>query len=154
MEGNQSIREMAEAQAKTGDGDDPGELFPIGTLPGDDLTLRELIKPHHKVEVTASLMAAEVPMTGGLVDPEREGMALVTYELAKPLLIPQREGDRDDKKLVGWKVRQQLRPVYVEGVRGEAGVIEAQFAALLKADQQQAAALADRIRARLQDALA
>lgn len=137
----QSIREMAEQDAD----DAQEEIFPRGQLEGDDKSIRDFFQPHHRIELTASLMAAEVPASGGLVDPEKEGMALVTYELSKPIPVPIREGNAGEKELVGWKIRQQLRPVYVEAVRGEEGAIEANFAALLAAEPNRAGALLDRL---------
>jgi hypothetical protein len=131
------------------------ELFPAGSLKGDGKSLKTLIKPGQAVKSTVSMMSAEVPISGGgLLDPDREGMVLVTYELAKLEPVPEREGDRGDRKIVGWKVRQVVRPVYVEPVSGEAGTIEAAFAALVDASAKDAGALLDRLHARMSDALA
>lgn len=143
-------------RAANGEGDEPEiELFPQGSVQGDGKSLKSLIKPGHSVQPTVSLMSAEVPIsTGGLLDPEREGMLLVTYELAKLEPVPVREGDRGDRKIVGWKIRQQLRPVYIEPVQGEAGTIEAAFAALADASPKDAGALLDRLHTRMSDVLA
>lgn len=151
-ENPQSIREMAEAEAAKGE---QAEMFPRGSIVGDsNLGPRDLFQPNHRIELTASLMSAEVPMTGGLLSPTEEGLLLVTYELEKPIPVPIREGDRGAKELVGWKIRQQLRPVYVEGVKGEEGVILSKFAALLQADPDRAGALLDSLNNRAAKALA
>lgn len=148
-----------EARAASGEheeGDEPqGEMFPLGSIEGDAKTLKTLVKPGQKTEQTVSLMSAEVPISGGgLLDPEREGMLLVTYEPAGYTEVPVREGDRaSGKRVKGWKFRTQLRPIYVERVEGEAGVLEANFAALAEGDARAAGALLDRMRARLTDAL-
>lgn len=102
------------------DGEGQAEMFPMGTLEGDPkVTLKNLIKPNHRVEYTASLMSAEVPVRHGLMDPYADGQAVETHELAKIELVPIRETDSaGQKKIVGWKVRSKLRPVFVEPVAG------------------------------------
>lgn len=148
----QSIREMADAEAAK---DEQAEMFPRGSIEGDsNLGPRDLFQPNHRIELTASLMSAEVPMTGGLVSPTAEGLLLVTYELQEPIPVPIREGDRGNKQLVGWKIRQKLRPIYVEGVKGEEGVILSKFTALLAADPDRAGALLDSLNNRASKALA
>jgi hypothetical protein len=147
----QSIREMAEKDAEEA----AEELFPIGALEGDETTLGSLVKPGQTNEVTVSMMTAEVPSPrGGLLSPDRDHLLLVTTEHAGYTEIPKREGDRvNGKTVVGWKTRQNLRPVYVERVNGEAGAIEAAFTDLLRANEQDAMALLDRMRARAETAL-
>lgn len=132
------------------------ELFPLGSIEGDSKTLKNLVKPGQKVEQTVSLMSAEVPISGGgLLDPEREGLLLVTYEAAGYTQVPVREGDRTVGKTVkSWKYRTQLRPIYVERVEGNAGDIEANFVLLSDADEAEAGALLDRLQARLREKLA
>lgn len=91
------------------------ELFPKGVLDADGkIQLKNLIRANEGVEVTASLMSAEVPLRGGLVDPRREGKVVVSYEAAKYIPVPVREGEPGDRKLVGWKIRCQMRPTFVE----------------------------------------
>jgi hypothetical protein len=93
------------------------ELFPVGSLEGDPkVTLKNIIKAHHRVEYTASLMSAEVPLREGLLDPDDEGRVLVTYEVASLVPVPIREDKGGTKKIVGYKIRQQLRPIYVEPI--------------------------------------
>jgi len=149
---SKSIREMAEADA---DAADDAELFPLGSLEGDETTLAQLIKPGHTVEVTVSMGTAEVPSPrGGLLDPANEGMVLVTFEVAGYTPVPVRRGDRvSGKEITGWKLRQNLRPIHVERVQGEAGAIEAAFADLLRADEAAASSLLDRMRDRADKAL-
>lgn len=146
----QSIREMAQADQEA----EP-EMFPNGSLEGDNTTLGQLVKPGQANEVTVSMGTAEVPSpTGGLLSPHKEHMLLVTCEHAGYTEVPKREGDRvSGKTVVGWKTRQTLRPIYVERVKGEAGAIEAAFTDLLKADEGKAAALLDRLTKRAEQAL-
>lgn len=143
-----SINEMS-------DGPPEDELFPLGTLPGDGVMLKTLIKPSHRVELTVSMMSAEIdaPKDQGLLDPDKEGLLLVTYEIANYHPTPIREGQPGDKRLVGWKIRQAIRPIYHEPVRGEAGTVEAGFAALCTADPSAAAALHARMGKRLEKEL-
>ena len=152
-DGGQTIREMAEADAQQ---QDAAEMFPAGSLEGDETTLATLIKPGQPNEVTVSMGTAEVPSPrGGLLNPDREHLLLVTTEHAGYTEVPKREGDRvTGKTVVGWKTRQNLRPIYVEQVKGEAGAIEAAFADLLMSDASAAGALLDRMQARAEKAMA
>lgn len=87
------------------------ELFPLGSLEGDGKSLKTLLRGGLPVEVTTSILSAEVPIRGGgLLDPERAGKVLVSYEVAKveTVLI------REEGKIVKAKIRQVLRPTYVE----------------------------------------
>lgn len=149
----ESVREMAEHDAETPE----EELFPLGTLEGDDVTLGGLVKGNHSFQITVSMNGtSEIhsPSDTGLFDPSKEHMLLVTCEQASLELVPDREGERvQGKKIVGWKGRQKLRPIYCEKVKGEAGVIESQFSALLGADEAAAMALLDRLKARAEKAL-
>lgn len=95
------------------------ELFPKGVLDTDGkIQLKNLIRANESVEITASLMTAEVPLRGGLVDPRKEGKVIVSFEAAKYIPVPQRKGEPGDKQLTGWKIRCQLRPTYVEPIEG------------------------------------
>jgi hypothetical protein len=147
----QGIRDMAESDAAEA----AEELFPTGSLDGDNVTLGQIIRPGEKVEVTVSMRSAQVPMPrGGLLDPRKEHMLLVTTEVDHMVPAPKRDGDRVTGKTVeGWGIRQVLRPIYLERVKGEEGAIEASFADLLKADASRAAALLDRLRTRTESAL-
>lgn len=133
----QSIEDRAQ------DGDNQLEAFPRGSITGDaKITLRSLLKPGDNVEYTASMRSAEVPLRGGLVDPRSQGRALVTYESAKIETVP----DREEGKLVGWKIRQTFRPTYVEPIGNmDADLIEHYFRQLLASSPQEGARLADRI---------
>jgi hypothetical protein len=112
---NVNGRTVADRAEDTFEDLDEGTLFPKGFVGGDDKSIKNIIKASHDVKVTISLMSAEVPSpTGGLLDPEVEGQLLITYEVNKIPLIPQREGEPGDKNLTGWKVRQQIRPTYIQ----------------------------------------
>lgn len=137
------------AQRAADDEPEP-ELFPMGSVEGDAKTLKTLIRAGQSVKQTVSIGRAEVPLTGtGLLDPDKEGMLLVSYEVAGYEPVPEREGERHEgKRVVGWKLRTNLRAIHVERVNGEEGAIEANFAALLDADEERAGALLDRLGAR------
>lgn len=147
-----SIREMADADAEQ---QTKAELFPIGSLDGDETTLGQLIRGNHSVEVTVSMGSAEVPVRGGgLLDVNREHLLLVTVEPRKIEVVPKREGDRvEGKEIVGYKLRQGATPIFVERVHGEAGAIEAAFIDLLREDETAAAALLERVTRRTEQAL-
>jgi hypothetical protein len=120
--------------------DEQAELFPVGSLEGDDMTPQKFIKKGLPVEVTVAIGQAEVPMSGGgLLDPERRGRVLVSYAFAKNIEIPTIE----DGKLKGWKIRQMLRSTYVEQANDEAALIKKEFEALLALDASEAGAVLD-----------
>lgn len=99
-------------RAERDDDGEQAELFPIGSLEGDPRrTLKNLLRAGLPVEYTCSLMSAEVPLRGGLLDIESSGEVLVTWEPAKLEVVPDRDAELG--KVVGVKVRQKLRPVYV-----------------------------------------
>lgn len=148
-----AARLAASAGDSGGDPDpEPAELFPVGSIDGDGFTFKAIGNAKNPVtEITVAMTGGEVPIPkgSGLLDPAKEGMLLVTYEVADAgRLIPQREGDRGEKTIVGYKARQTVRPIFIERVKGEEGVIEGHFAALLEADQGRAGALLDRLNAR------
>jgi hypothetical protein len=96
------------------DDDEQEELFPLGTVEGDPKkTLKNLIKPGLPVEVTASLMSAEVPVSAGMIDPDSPGRVMVSYEIATAaqVVVKRKEG-----RIVGYKIRQVLRPTFVEAI--------------------------------------
>lgn len=105
-----SIAERAEDEPETPTQE---ELFPRGSLEGDPrTTLSNIIRGGMAVEVTASLMAAEVPVrNGALFDPEQAGEVLVTFAFQKVEVVAKRDGNGI---LEYWKLRQVLRPSYVQ----------------------------------------
>lgn len=134
-------------QTNDADADPPpteSELFPNGSLAGDAVTPQTLVKRGLPVEVTVSLSKAEVPTTGGLLDPSKAGRVLVSYLPATVHEVPQREGDEDT--LVGWKLRQDLRATFVEDANDEAALIRKEFAALIQLDGTAAKALLAELR--------
>lgn len=147
-----SIREMAEADTQEAAAT---QLFPLGSIEGDDGTLQSMIQPGEKVTHSVTMNGtSKVEMTGGLLDIRKEHTLLVTCEVAYPIPVPDREGDRlAGKRIVGWDIKQKLIPIYVERVKGEEGAIEASFADLLRADENRAAVLLDRLKARVENAL-
>jgi hypothetical protein len=131
------------------DAPDDLELFPLGSLEGDAKKLTNVFRGNLPVEVTVSVMAAEVPVREGLIDFERPGKLLVSYDPHQVVVVAKRENDR----LVGYKARQVLRPSYVEGVGANAGQVEAAFVALLQEDPAEAGRLLDTLRERAEAAL-
>lgn len=94
----------------TDDPDDQEELFEHGSLDGDGIDLKSLIKPGLPVEYTKSLLKGEVPGRKGLTNPNGERRAIVTHELAEVVVVIKRE----DGEIVGYKIREKLRPTFVE----------------------------------------
>lgn len=120
------------------------ELFPLGALEGDELTPQKLIKRGLPVEVTVALGTAEVPVKGqGLLDPEKSGRVLVTFAFWKNIEVPTVEEGR----IVGWKIRQMLRPTFVAQANEEAPLVRAEFEKLLALDPVRAGALLDELQA-------
>lgn len=105
-----NVRSISD-RAQNGE-DEQEELFPLGSLEGDKKTLAQIIRKGLPIETTVSLRSAEVPLRGGLPDPEKLHRVLITSEVAKLEPVPIRE----DGKIVSWKVRVVLRPTYVEAV--------------------------------------
>lgn len=122
------------------DGDEADvELFPNGALAGDKVSPQTLVKRGLPVTVTVSLSKAEVPTKSGLMDPTKAGRVLVSYLPGTVHEVPQRDGDEDT--LVGWKIRQDLRAVFVADANDEAELIRVEFAALVALDPTAAAAV-------------
>lgn len=128
-----SIEDLAD------DEQDQPELFPMGSLEGDDLTPARMIKKGLPVEVTASIGKAEVPLRGGMIDPNKRGRVLVSYRFHKNEDIAQIE----DNEIVGWKIRQNLKATYVAQANSEEDLISIEFANLLALDQAAAGRLLD-----------
>lgn len=97
------------------------EEFPKGVVDAgaSKRSLKTLIKGGLPVEMTVSMMSAEVPLRGGIPDPEAQHRFVVTTELHKAEPIAQRE----EGLLTAWKVRAHLRPVYVEAVEAHQVVV-------------------------------
>lgn len=121
-----------------------GEMFPDGFVEGGTKSLRTLIKPGLTNELTCSIGKAEVPMRGGLPDPDRPVRVLVTAVFHKAEEIAAR--DPDTPKVASWKTRVSLRSEYVETVPDtDEGLITQRFTAMLEADPNAAAGLLDEL---------
>jgi len=100
-----------EGMAQNGDGEEQETLF---ALEGDrPLTGAGLVKRGLPIEAEVSLMSASVPCRG-LLDPEKIGKLIVTFEPSGYVFKPQR--DRANDSITGWTLRMQVRPVYVEAL--------------------------------------
>jgi hypothetical protein len=96
-------------------GEEEQEEFPLGLFePEDRKTLKTLIRSGLPVEMTVSMRSAEVPLRGGLPDPDKAHRFLMTSVVSKVEEVAQREGE--DDAVTGWKVRVTLRPTYVEAI--------------------------------------
>lgn len=95
-----------------GAGDDasPEQMFECGSLDGDGIDLAQLIRPGLPVEYTKSLLEGEVPGRNKLTNPDAYRRAVVTHELAEVVVVIKRE----DGEIVGYKIREKLRPTFVQ----------------------------------------
>lgn len=113
------------AKPPEADGDDEPpeeaqEEFPMGLFePSDAKTIKTLIASGLPVELTVSLGAAEIPLRGGIPDPNKLHRLLITSRFHKAEPIAQYDSD-DDTKIVGWKIRVHMKSRHVEVVSDEA----------------------------------
>jgi hypothetical protein len=96
---------MADEPEDPPEGGEQEELFPQGSLTGGKTTLKTLVKTGqgHKLRVALSRM--EVPLRGGLPDPDRQVRALVTREET----LAERDDPGNPLKVTGWKTTAKLR---------------------------------------------
>jgi hypothetical protein len=137
------------------DEDGQEELFPQGSLTGGKTTLKTLVKTGqgHKLRVALSRM--EVPLRGGLPDPDRQVRALVTGVFQKEETLAERDDPGNPLKVTGWKTTAKLRVEYVEHVPDDdAGLIEQRFRAMLEVEPRAAAELLDRLKVMASEQLA
>lgn len=145
MDDTRSIAERAAAAANGAmEADEQLEAFPNGSVEGDaKITLRTLVKPGDSTSYTVSMRSAEVGLRGGLVDPRTTTRLLVTCEVAKVEEVAEREEGR----VVGWKIRQTLRPTYVEPVgQMDGDLLVHYFRELAAASPQEGARVADQVK--------
>ena len=110
----QSIAARAAAGESPDDQKTEQELFPSGSLDGDpNLSIPKLLagKP---LTLEVKMKGGSTGLKGGILDPRQVGRAMVVHEVEKIELIPQREGEPGSRKIVGWTVRQILRPTHTE----------------------------------------
>ena len=139
-----NVRSISE-RAADGEGAEPEqETFPAGLFePKDTKTLKTLVASGLPVATTVSMGKAEVPLRGGLPDPNRLHRALVTARFHKAEPIAEYDSD-EETKVVAWKVRVTLKPRFVEVVDSVVSVTPEQAAALV-------AAVGDKVPAALDD---
>jgi hypothetical protein len=115
-QGRRTVADAA-ANGEHEDGDDQLE-FPSGLVDAgaSGKTLKTLIKAGLPLELTVSMRSAEVPLRGGIPDPDALHRLMVTAELAQVIPVPVREDVGGVRKVVGWKVRAVLRPTFVEAI--------------------------------------
>jgi hypothetical protein len=115
------------------------ELFPEGFIEGDKKTLANVMKRGLPVELVATMMQGEVPMRDGIPDPEKLGRLAVTVEPSNAKLSYVREKQPDgQRKIVGYKIAAQLRPVFVENLGMGEDAMTKSFEQLLAIDAQRA----------------
>jgi hypothetical protein len=146
-EEKKTIREMAEGGA--GEEAEP-ELIPRGTVEGDGLGLLDIFRLGAKnVSSTCVVRGGEFDVPGGLLDPNREGILLMTYRYVKPEPVPVWRPDTprgEARVLSGYKLRQVIEPIHVERAKqGDAGALKASFIDLLSNAPQTAGALLDEL---------
>jgi hypothetical protein len=128
-------------RAANGEDAEPDVLFPMGQFEGDGVTLGKLVKPGEAVSTTVSLSRAEVPSSGGLLNPRKSGRVLIDYVPGKVEEIPHRvDGDIDR-----WTFRQHLNATFATPANDEATLIRTEFASLAEVDQVSALALANEL---------
>jgi hypothetical protein len=96
---------------------DDGEMFPVGVIEGDSkVTLKNLIKPGMTVVVKASLSSGEAPLTGGLLNPEKEVMLLVRGLPGAPVPVAKHRDAKagGDHTIEEYTLRQPIRTIHVE----------------------------------------
>jgi hypothetical protein len=141
-----SIAEQAGEAETEPPADGDTELFPLGSIEGDELTPQKIIKRGLPVEVTVSIGKAEVPVKGnGLMDPEKTGRVIVSYAFASNTEIPTTD---ETGRVVSWKVRQSLRATHVAPANDREALIRAEFDALLALEGDAAGRLLDELKAR------
>jgi hypothetical protein len=129
-----SLEELAEEDREPTE----EELFPLGSLEGDQVKPGQTIKRAQPVELTVSLSRAEVPLRGsGMLDPDKHGRVLVTYLPGKDERVPKREDD-DSDRVTGWKIRQNLRATYVQAANDAETMIRLFYEELLADDEKAA----------------
>lgn len=126
--------------------EEAAELFPTGSLEGEGPSPQTLVKKGLPLELTVSLSRAEVPLRGGLLDPNRYGRLLVTYLPGKVEEVPVRDDENDPARVTGWKLRQHVRATYVEAAADVPALIRAQFEQLAQAEPAAAGRLLDQLR--------
>lgn len=120
------------------------EMFPLGCLDGDDQQLGSLVNGALPVELYISLSRTEVPLLGGLLDPNKGGRAAVSYEALEYKHKPIREEQPDGSfKIVSWKVTCNAKARLVEPLGDPETVVRREFERLLASDPNRAAEVAE-----------
>jgi hypothetical protein len=139
---------------RAANGEAQDEMFPLGSLEGDQKTLGNLIRGK-PTTTTVSLARAEVPLRDGLLDPGKTGRVLVHYEPAKYEVVLEREDDgTGQRRLVGAKIRNHARPIYAEPYPADVGdAFDEAFDRLLASSPQAAGERLDGAKDRLSEYL-
>jgi hypothetical protein len=132
-----SLEDLADDEDETPE----AELFPMGSLDGDEVTPQKVVKRGLPTTITVSLSKAEVPVKGGgMLNHDSQGRVLVTHLPAKIEEIPQRDDD-NSTRITGWKIRQNLRAVHVRRADDPAEMVRLFMDELIVADPAAAQAL-------------
>lgn len=128
-------------RAEGGEHEEPDvELFPLGSVQGDGVSLGKFVKPGKDNTSKVKIKAVKTAGGKGLADPDKLRTLLVSCQPGKVETVPHME----DGKVASYETVQHYTPTFVEGVqRGDAGRIEASFAELLRDDAKGAAKALD-----------
>ena len=134
-----------EERAENGEHEEVAEeLFPRGAVENDGKSIDVIFRRHRtKVETTVALSRAEVPLRGGLVEPDADVLLLVRGTVSHYVPRPTRD---DAGKQDGWKVQTVLRSAYVESLGSEAQAIEGLYRRLIEKSPQGATEVLEAIR--------
>lgn len=136
--GGESIADRAAS------GEGQTELFPEGVLDGDKRTLANVMRRGLPVELVAKMSTAEIPLRDGLPDPDKLGRLAVTVEPTDARLKYVRELQPDgQRKVVGYKIVANVRPVYTENLGMGEEAVEKSFEQMLGIDAQRAGKVLD-----------
>lgn len=135
---------MAQSTEEEQGQQDDVQLFPMGSIEGDGVSLKTFIRGNRDNKLTVKIKSTRVPSGSGLADPEKDRVLLVTCEPGKVETVPHKE----EGKVVRYTTVQVYEPIFVEGVqRGDVGRMEAAFKSMLTDDPDSAAKMLDRMQA-------
>lgn len=130
-------------RAETGS-DDQTELFIVG----GEKTRANLYPKGLPTELVAEMTKHEVPLRDGLYDPQKTYRFAVTCQVGRYTEDPVREKQADNStKIVSTKVRQKIKPVFMEEMGWGEEALERSFRQLLAIDATRAGACLDKLQA-------
>lgn len=135
-------------RAANGEGEQE-QLFPEGVLDGDKKTLANIMKKNLPVEVVCVMTQMEVPLRDGLPDPDKQARFAITVEPSGSNLKYVRERQPDGtRKVVGYKIVANVRPVFAEPLGMEEEAMTRSFEQLMGIDPKRAGKQLDALKDR------